>query len=59
MLEQNKALMRSWFEEAWRKGSTSIVQEYFLVNYIGHNSGGEVHGHEDLKAIMERYFAAF
>ena len=59
MLEQNKAITRSWFEEAWRKGNTSVVEEYFLADYIGHNPGGEVRGQEDLKAVLERYFSAF
>ena len=57
--EEIKALVRSWFEEAWQKGTLDVVSEYYHEDYIGHNPAAEMRGLDAVRSILERYFAAF
>jgi steroid delta-isomerase-like uncharacterized protein len=36
MLEENKALVRRWFEEVWNKGRADAIPEMFAANGIAH-----------------------
>ena len=36
MSEENKALMRRWFEEVWNKGRTEAIPEMFAEDGIAH-----------------------
>ena len=40
-LEQNKALMRNYIEEAWNKGNLDFVDKNFSSDFVGH---GTFHG---------------
>jgi steroid delta-isomerase-like uncharacterized protein len=36
MLEENKALLRRWFEEIWNNGRSELIDELFDENGIAH-----------------------
>jgi steroid delta-isomerase-like uncharacterized protein len=40
-LEQNKALMRNYIEEAWNKGNLDFIDKNFSSDFVGH---GTFHG---------------
>ena len=35
--EQNKAISRRTFEEAWNKGNLVVIDEVVAANYVGHD----------------------
>jgi len=35
--EENKVLVRNWFEEGWNKHNPDIIDEYFADNYFTHD----------------------
>jgi hypothetical protein len=37
-LEQNKALMRKYLEEAWNKGNLDFVDKNFSSNFVNHGT---------------------
>jgi hypothetical protein len=36
ILEENKALIRRWFEEVWNKGRADAIPEMFAEDGIAH-----------------------
>jgi steroid delta-isomerase-like uncharacterized protein len=36
MLEENKAIVRRWFEEVWNKGRSDAIDEMFAADGIAH-----------------------
>ncbi len=61
MSEDNKALVRRWFDEVLTRGNLQQVDELFSSNYILHGPGvsQEVHGREGIKRYVATYRAAF
>jgi hypothetical protein len=47
--EENKALVRRFFEEAWAKGNVAAVDEFMATDYAEH----------PIPATMDLVFAAF
>jgi len=41
-LEENKALMRRWFEEVWNKGRVDAVPELFAEDGVAHGLSDDV-----------------
>jgi hypothetical protein len=47
MSEENKALVRRYFEEIWDKGNLELIDELFTTNFVRHGPAateGEVRG---------------
>jgi steroid delta-isomerase-like uncharacterized protein len=59
--EENKAIVRRNFEEAWNKGNLAVVDELFALDYIGHFAvhPEPVSGIEAYKQFMSGYIVAF
>jgi len=34
--EENKAVVRNWFEDGWNKHNPDIIDKYFAANYVNH-----------------------
>ena len=60
MVEQNKALVRRWFDEVLTRGDIRRVDELFAPNYVLHDPGfaQEVHGREGVKRFAATFRAA-
>jgi steroid delta-isomerase-like uncharacterized protein len=61
MSEDNKALVRRYFEEIWDKGNLDLIDELFTTNFVRHGptaTEGEVHGLEGFKALVSMYRSA-
>ena len=59
-VEENKAMVRRVFEEAFNKGDMSIVDEIISPNYVYHGPMGmEFKGSEGLKQMLTIYHTAF
>jgi steroid delta-isomerase-like uncharacterized protein len=41
-LEENKALMRRWFEEVWNKGRADAIHEIFAEDGVAHGLADDV-----------------
>jgi predicted SnoaL-like aldol condensation-catalyzing enzyme len=54
--EENKALVRKFYEEAWVKGNADAVDEFVAANYVEH---GLPTGAEGLKRSITAYRTAF
>ena len=62
MGDENKDLIRRWFEEVWNQGQYKVVDEMLAPNApsYGLGGGGEpVRGPEALKAFQQGFRAAF
>jgi steroid delta-isomerase-like uncharacterized protein len=62
MSEENKALVRRYFEEVWAKGNLDLIDELFTTNFVRHgpsSTEGEVRGLEGFKALVTMYRTAF
>jgi predicted ester cyclase len=54
--EENKALVRKFYEEAWVKGNADAVDEFVAADYVEH---GLPTGAEGLKRSITAYRTAF
>jgi steroid delta-isomerase-like uncharacterized protein len=62
MSEENKALVRRYFEEIWDEGNLELIDELFTTNFVRHGptaTEGEVRGLEDFKGLVSMYRSAF
>jgi steroid delta-isomerase-like uncharacterized protein len=63
MSEENKALLRRWFEEVWNKGRTEAIHELFADDGIAHGlsdaQGETMRGPADFKVFHEAFRGAF
>ena len=62
MSEENKALVRRYFEEIWDKGNLDLIDELFTTNFVRHGptgTEGEVRGPEGFKGVVTLYRSAF
>jgi len=60
MSEENKALLRRWFEEVWNNGRADAIAEMFAEDGVGHGlSDGPIHGPKDFKPFHATFRGAF
>ena len=63
MSEENKALIRRWFEEVWNKGREEAIDEMFATDGIAHGLAEEpekkMRGPRDYKPFYQKFRAAF
>lgn len=63
MSEQNKALLRRWFEEVWNKGRSDVIHEMFAADGIAHgltdDHSGPLKGPAGFKPFHETFRQAF
>lgn len=63
MSEENKALVRRWFEEVWNKGREEAIEEMFAADAVAHGLGGEgggdLRGPADFKTLFHTFRGAF
>jgi steroid delta-isomerase-like uncharacterized protein len=61
MSEENKALVRRYFEEVWDKGNLDLIDELFTTNFVRYGptgTEGEVRGLEGFKGLVSMYRSA-
>ena len=60
MSEDNKQVVRRWFEEVWNKGRAEAIDEMFAADGVAHGlEGGELRGPADFKVFHRRFRDAF
>jgi len=63
MSEENKALVRRWFEEVWNKGRSDAIDEMFAADGIAHglsdDVGNPLKGPAGFKPFHEIFRGAF
>jgi steroid delta-isomerase-like uncharacterized protein len=61
MSEENKALVRRFYEEVWNQGNLDAAHDVFTNNYVRHDlrPGGAPSGPEGQKLIAGMFRAAF
>jgi steroid delta-isomerase-like uncharacterized protein len=63
MSEENKALVKRWFEEVWNKGSEEAIDEMFDNEGIAHglsdDTGSPLRGPVGYKPFFRRFHDAF
>ena len=62
MSEENKALVRRYFEEIWDKGNLDAADQLFATNFVRYGSAGTegaVRGLEGFKQLVTLYRTAF
>ncbi len=63
MSEENKALVRRWFEEVWNKGRSDAIDEMFAADGIAYglsdDEGSPLKGAADFKPFHETFRGAF
>src|SRR5215204_5320125 len=59
--EENKSILRRYFEEAWNRGQLDVLDEIVAAHYVNHDPAvpGLPPGPDGLKAIMAGFRAAF
>jgi steroid delta-isomerase-like uncharacterized protein len=58
MSEENKALVRRYFEEIWDKGNLEVIDELFTTDFVRHGPTaieGEVRGQEGFESFVSSY----
>jgi len=63
MSEENKALIRRWFEEVWNKGREEAIDEMFAEDAIAHglaqDAGEPLRGAVGFKPFFQKFRSAF
>jgi steroid delta-isomerase-like uncharacterized protein len=63
MSEENRALIRRWFEEVWNKGRAEVIDELFAEEGVAHGladaSGEELRGPANFRAFQQNFREAF
>lgn len=63
MSEENKALVRRWFEEVWNRGRADAIPEMFAAEGIAHGLSGDpenpLRGPENFKPFHSQFRGAF
>src|SRR5215208_6550947 len=58
--EENEALVRRYFEEAWVKRNPAAVDEFMVPNYVEHQiPDGRLTSRHSLKQLLAMYYKAF
>ncbi|HEX8096423.1 MAG TPA: ester cyclase [Pyrinomonadaceae bacterium] len=62
MSEENRALIRRWFEEVWNKGRADAIDEMFAADGIAHGlsdeGGGPLRGSAAFKDFHKKFSGA-
>jgi steroid delta-isomerase-like uncharacterized protein len=63
LVDDNKALIRRWFEEVWNKGRAEAIDEMFAADGIAHGLSGvqgePLRGPQDFKPFFYKFREAF
>lgn len=60
MLEENKALVRRFYQDAYTQGRLDLIDELFAADYVGHSPAGpEMHGPAAARHVVSSFRAAF
>ena len=59
MSEENKALLRRWFEEVWNQGRAASIDEMLASDAIVHGLGPSLRGPSEFKPFQAMYRGAF
>ena len=63
MSEENKALIRRWFEQVWNQGKSNVIDELLTSDVIIHGlvdgAGNPVHGLSAFHAFHSQFRGAF
>ena len=63
MAEENKALIRRWFEEVWNKGRADAIDEMFAEGGVAHGlsdeSGSPLRGPAAFREFHQKFRNAF
>ena len=63
MSEENKVLVRRWFEEVWNKGRSEAIEEMFAENGIAHGLSDDpntpLRGPAGFRVLHEQFRGAF
>lgn len=59
MSEQNKKLVRRWFEEVWNQGRREVIDELMPTECIIYDGSKPVKGPEEFKPFYDRIQSAF
>lgn len=63
MSEENKAVVRRWFEEVWNRGRAEAIEELFDAEGVAHGlaseGGGSLRGPAEFRPFQERFREAF
>jgi len=58
--QENEALVRHYFEEAWVKRNLATVDEFMVPNYVEHQiPDGRLTSRDSLKQLLAMYYRAF
>jgi serine phosphatase RsbU (regulator of sigma subunit)/predicted ester cyclase len=58
--QENEALVRRYFEEAWVKRNLAAVDEFMVPNYVEHQiPDGRLTSRDSLKQLLAMYYKAF
>src|SRR5215207_8713409 len=58
--EENEALVRRYFEEAWVKRNPAAVDEFMVPNYVEHQiPDGRLTSRDSLQQLLAMYYTAF
>jgi predicted SnoaL-like aldol condensation-catalyzing enzyme len=57
--ENNKAIVKRYFEEVFNKRKLELIDEFFAPNYTNHNSLSRVSGPEGVRRMIEAELRAF
>jgi len=58
--QENEALVRRYFEEAWVKRNLATVDEFMVPNYVEHQiPDGRLTSRDSLKQLLAMYYRAF
>ena len=58
--EENEALVRRYFEEAWVKRNPAAVDEFMVPSYVEHQiPDGRLTSRDSLKQLLAMYYTAF
>ncbi|MFX0197842.1 MAG: ester cyclase [Candidatus Hodarchaeota archaeon] len=55
--EENKAVVRNWFEEGWNRHNPNVIDKYFAANYV--NYGVATNNVDEWKQFVNSLLAAF
>lgn len=59
MSEQNKAVVRRWFDEVWNHGNADAIDQLMAPNAVVHGLGEDTRGSEGFKRFHAAYLEAF
>lgn len=58
-IEQNKTLLRRWYEEVFSRRNLTAVDEFQATNFVDHDASNPTHDIQGVKQVLTMYLAAF